>query len=53
LADYVEALEKRDSLICQGRKVHEVGNKQKGRKLQLLNKVVIPLLRIYFQFYRY
>ena len=34
LADYVEALEKRDSnLQCQGKKINEVGNKQKGRKV--------------------
>ena len=32
-----EALEKRDSnLQCQGKKVNEVGDKQKGRKIRLL-----------------
>ena len=36
LADYVETLEKRDSLNCQGRKIHEVGTKQKGRRLRVL-----------------
>ena len=36
LAEYVEALEKRDFLNCHGRKVHEVGRKRKGRKLKLL-----------------
>ncbi|CAB4006241.1 Hypothetical predicted protein [Paramuricea clavata] len=32
LAEYVETLEKRDFLNCQGRKMHEVGSKQKGSK---------------------
>lgn len=36
LAEYVEALEKRDFLDCHGKKVHEVGSKQKGRKLRVL-----------------
>jgi hypothetical protein len=36
LAEYVETLEKRDFLNCQGRKMHEVGSKQKGRKLRVL-----------------
>ena len=36
LADYIEALEQRESLKCQGKKVTEVGTKQKGRKLRHL-----------------
>ena len=36
LADYVETLEKRDSLNCQGRKIHDLSNKQKGRRLRVL-----------------
>ena len=36
LAEYVETLEKRDFLNCQGRKIHEVGSKQKGWKVRVL-----------------
>ena len=36
LAENVESLEKIDFLNCQGGKMHEVGSKQKGRKLQVL-----------------
>ena len=36
LADYIEALEQRESLKCQRKKVTEVGTKQKGRKLRHL-----------------
>ena len=40
LVDYIEALEQKESLKCQGKKVTEVGTKQKGRKLRhLKNKV--------------
>ena len=34
LADYVEALEEKESLKCKGRKISDVGGKQKGRKLR-------------------
>lgn len=44
LAEYVEALEKRDLQNCQGRKVHEVGRKQKGRKLKLLKNKAVCLV---------
>ena len=44
LVDYIEALEQRESLKCQGNKVTEVGTKQKGRKLcHLKNKVQCAL----------
>ena len=44
LVDYIEALEQRESLKCQGKKVTEVGTKQKGRKLRhLKNKVQCAL----------
>ena len=44
LVDYIEALEQRESLKCQGKKVSEVGTKQKGRKLRhLKNKVQCAL----------
>ena len=33
LVDYIESLEKRETLNCQGRKMHEVGKKQQGRRL--------------------
>ena len=36
LADYVEALEKRESLKCNGKKYHQLGTKQQGRKLRFL-----------------
>ena len=36
LAGCVELLEKTDSLNCLGKKIPELGNKQKGRKLRLL-----------------
>ena len=44
LVDYIEALEQKESLKCQGKKVTEVGTKQKGRKLRhLKNKVQCAL----------
>ena len=44
LVDYSEALEQRESLKCQGKKMTEVGTKQKGRKLcHLKNKVQCAL----------
>ncbi len=36
LADYVDTLEKKEFLNCNSKKINEVGNKQKGRKLRLL-----------------
>lgn len=33
LIDHIEALKQKGSLKCQGKKVTEVGTKQKGRKL--------------------
>ena len=44
LADYTEALEQRESLNCQGKKVTEVGINQKGRRIRhLKNKVQCAL----------
>jgi hypothetical protein len=34
LADYVKVQETKDSFKCQGKKINEVGYKQKGRKLR-------------------
>lgn len=36
LADYVEILEKNNSIKCQGEKIHELGAKQQRRKLRLI-----------------
>lgn len=36
LMDYIETIEKRDSLQCQGKKFQDVGKKQQSRKLRLL-----------------
>lgn len=38
LRDYVEQIEKHSGLNCQGKKVGEVGQKQKTRKLKLLKE---------------
>jgi len=45
LVYYIEALEQRESLKCQGKKMTEVGTKQKWRKLRhIKNKVQCALL---------
>ena len=36
LMDYVDTLEKTDSLQCQGKQIQDVGKKQKSRKLRML-----------------
>jgi hypothetical protein len=36
LREYVEVLERKESLQCQGKSINNLGNKQKGRKLKLL-----------------
>ena len=36
LIDYIETLEKNNSMKCQGGKFHEVGKKQQTQKLRLL-----------------
>lgn len=38
LAEYVEALERKESLKCQGKKLDQLGTKQLGRKLKHLQK---------------
>ena len=44
LVEYIAALEQKESFMCQGKKVTEVGAKQKGRKLRhLKNKVQCAL----------
>lgn len=44
LKEYIETLEKNESLKCQGKKINEVGSKQKGRKLKhLKNKAKCAL----------
>ncbi|CAB3981176.1 Hypothetical predicted protein, partial [Paramuricea clavata] len=36
LIDYIDTLEKNNSMKCQGKKFHEVGKKQQSRKLRFL-----------------
>ena len=44
LSDFIKDLEERENLKCQGKKITDVGTKQKGRKLRILkNKVQCAL----------
>jgi len=43
LAAYVEALEQKETLKCQGKKLNQLGAKQVGRKLHLQKKAQCAL----------